>query len=419
MRVVVIGSGIIGVSTAYFLAKSGAEVIVIDSATKIAEGGASFANAGMVSPSMADPWNAPGILKDMVKFLGKGDGPMKLHLKALPQVTTWGLKFINNSRVSRFKANLERVVDLSSYSAGVLRTLREELSLEYNQTTKGALKFFRNSDALAAAQSHIDVLARYGLDVELLDASDTVKKEPALSDIEDEIAGALFCHQDESGDSYAYTMALSELSRDLGVIYRMGETVTGFDVSGRRVHKVITDTEEYRVDRVVVAAGCWSSDILKDLKVSLPVRPVKGYSLTIPVMGWDQMPEIPLVDNCQHIAISPMGDRIRLGGIAEIAGYDSTLSESTIDKLYSSLNRVYPSFENHINRVESKSWTGLRPVSAYGVPHIGKTEFENLYLNTGHGPMGWTMGPGSGKLLADIVFEQKTGIEAGQFKPRS
>jgi D-amino-acid dehydrogenase len=414
MRVVVIGSGVLGVTSAYFLAQNGAEVTVLDRAEAPAQG-TSFANAGMLTPSMADPWNTPGVFKQLLHYLGKEDAPLLLRARALPSIFGWGIAFLANSRVGRFHAHMAANLRLANYSLETLRALRRDLALSYDEKTAGTLRVFREHSALDASAARWETLAGFGLKVNILSADATVALEPALAEVREKLVGGIHCPQDESGDARQFTQALAEKARAAGVGFRFGTAVTGFTHDGRKISAVVTDQGPLTADAVVMSAGSWSAPLLQTLGLRLPVRPVKGYSITLDTGTWGLRPQQPVIDDSLHAAITPLGRRLRVAGTAEFAGYDTALSPARIENLFSLLLNIYPGFAPHLNRSQAQPWAGLRPVSADGVPFIGRLRYENLFLNTGHGHLGWTLAAGSARLLADLMTNKAPEIDAAAY----
>jgi len=411
MKVVVVGSGLLGVASAYFLAREGCEVSVLDRESEPARG-TSHANAGMLTPSMADPWNSPGVFWHLLKWIGKEDAPFLLRPSAIPSMTRWGLSFIANSRPDRFHANMEKNLRLASYSMLVIRELRGTLGLRYDERSNGTLTIFREQAGFDLARERFEYLATLGLGVKYLSPKESVAVEPALADIADKLVGGILCPEDESGDARMFTQALAAKAREAGVKFQFGADVTGFEADGKRIASVTTAQGKHTADAIVVAAGSWSPLLLKQLGITLPVRPVKGYSITVPTGAWATRPGLPIVDAALHAAITPFENRLRVAGTAEFAGYDTSLSAGRINNLFGLLLSVYPSFAPHLDRSNAQPWAGLRPVAADGVPRVGKLKFDNLYVNAGHGHLGWTFAAGSGRLLADLVMKKSTAIDA-------
>ena len=410
MRIVVIGSGLLGVTSAYFLAKDGAQVTVVDRADGIAKG-TSFANAGMLTPSMADPWNSPGVFWHLVHDLGRENAPMLLRPRALPSIVGWGLRFLAHSRPEKFRASMRANLRLADYSLQVLRELRVSLGLRYDETTAGTLKIFRNARKFDETAERLGFLQALGLRVQRLTPAQVLALEPALGEVGGSLVGGLHCLGDESGDARLFTEALAQKAREAGVEFRFDSAVEGFDLDGNCITAVVTSRAKLDADRVVVAAGSWSPRVLASLGIQLPVRPVKGYSITLQTGAWSAGPRLPVVDDSLHAAITPLGRRLRVAGTAEFAGYDLSLPPARVENLYGLLLGVFPSFAPHLDRGDAAPWAGLRPMTPSGVPLIGRLKFRNLYVNTGHGHLGWTMAAGSARLLADQVFGRPPAID--------
>lgn len=409
MRVIVIGSGLQGVATAWFLAHQGCAVTILERESAAARG-TSFANAGMLTPSMADPWNAPGVLGHLLGWLGQEDAPFLLRPAVLPSMIGWGLAFLANARPARYRANMDRNLRLADYSLGVLRELRAELDLHYDERSAGTIKVFRERRAFDAAVRRNAVLAELGLEVRTLSPEEVVHTEPALADVRARLVGGLYCPGDESGDARLFTEALAARAAEAGAQFEFGIRVTGFDVDGERVRAVATDAGPRAGDLFVLAAGAWSPLLLDTVGLRLPVRPVKGYSITVPVRGWAG-PRLPVIDDALHAAATPLGDRLRVAGTAEIAGYDTTLTPARVDNLFRLLAGLFPSSAPHLDRAAARPWAGLRPVCADGVPLLGRYGYDNLFLNTGHGHLGWTLACGSARLVTDLMLGRRPELD--------
>lgn len=416
MRVTVVGSGVVGVTSAYFLARAGHEVTVLDRAADLALG-TSHANAGMLTPSMADPWNSPGVFRHLLAWLGREDAPFLLRPRALPSMALWGLAFVAQSFPSRFHRNMERNLRLASYSMTVLRELRASLALSYDGSARGTIKVFGDHRAFDEARVRNELLAGFGLDVRAVTPDEAVALEPALAPVRGRLVGGIYCPEDEAGDAAAFTRALGRHARDAGVRFEFGVDVIGCDAGGRRLTAVRTAQGARPCDAVVIAAGTWSPALLDGLGVNLPVRPVKGYSITVPIGDWPSPPRMPVIDGALHAAATPLGRRLRVAGTAELAGYDVSLSPGRIDNLFRMLLELFPSYAPHLDRANAQPWAGLRPVAADGVPRIGRAKFENLYVNSGHGHLGWTLACGSARLLADLVSGRAPEVDAAAYAP--
>lgn len=411
MRVVVIGSGLQGVATAWFLASRGCEVTVLERGEVVA-GATSYANAGMLTPSMADPWNAPGVLGHLLGSLGREDASFLLRLRALPSILGWGLAFLRNASPARFRANMEKNLRLASYSLEVLGELRSSLGLHYDERRNGTIKVFRDARAFDAAVQRNAILSSLGLAVRAVDAAEAARIEPALAPVREKLVGGIYCPTDESGDARAFTQALARKATEAGTTFVFDAQVRHLERNGDRIAAVASRQGVYEADAYVVAAGCWSAGLLGGLGHDLPVRPVKGYSITVPFGHWAAPPQMPVIDDALHAAATPLGDRLRVAGTAEIAGYDTAPTPSRIDNLFGLLLNLFPGYTPHLDRARAAPWAGLRPVCADGVPLIGRYRCRNLFLNTGHGHLGWTLAAGSARVLADLMLGAVPEIDA-------
>jgi D-amino-acid dehydrogenase len=413
MKIVVIGSGLIGLTTAYYLKKRDHDVTVIDRQ----EGPGletSFANGALLTPGMPEPWNTPGCWRLLLSSLGRSDAPLQLRWRALPALLPWGIAFLRNSRRAAFERSTLRNLRLALYSLEVMESLRSETGIEYARTARGALKIFRDPDVLDRAAAASRDLAAEGLALRRISGEETVELEPALAPIRDQLAGAMHYMKDETGDAYTFCIRLAERTRAQGVELRFGTEVTALEARGGRVTAVKTDREHIVGDRYVVAAGSYSTPLLKPLGIRLPVRPAKGYSVTFN-RCWEPPLRIPLVDDDFHAAVVPFAEGIRAAGTAEFAGFDLTMRPERIRNLLTLLTQVFP--QAKFDPAEAKTWCGLRPMSADGVPIIGPTPISNLFVSTGHGHLGWTMAAGSGQLLADLISGEAPVLDPEPYVP--
>lgn len=415
MRVVIVGAGLAGVTSAYFLARAGADVTVLDQEGDVA-GGASYANGGMLTPSMADPWNTPGIHWQILKSLMGRPSPILLRPRAVPSALRWGLAFLRHSTARRYEASLQRNLSLATYSLRVLRQLRDETGIAYDARTNGTIKLFRSAPAFERCQLTISHLRRLGVELQPLSKDAVLRLEPGLADIAPVIAGGIYCPGDESGDARLFCQGLARRASELGVKFAMGHRVTGFRREGAGIRVVETVHGGFAADAVVVAAGSWSGSLLARLGVRLPVQPVKGYSITLDRGDWPGSLTRPIVDDALHAAVTPLGNALRVAGTAEIAGFDRRLRPDRIENLLSLLQAILPSFRPYIRRASARPWAGLRPVTPDGVPMIGPTGIPNLYVNTGHGHLGWTLAAGSAELLADLVLGRAPRLEPAPYR---
>ena len=405
MKVIVLGGGVIGVSTAYYLARSGARVTVLDRQAGPARE-TSFANAGQVSPGYSTPWAAPGIPLKALKWMFQKHAPLAVRLDGSLFQLQWMAQMLRNCSPERYAVNKERMMRVAEYSRGCLQQLRTETGIAYEQRTGGTLQLFRTQAQLDAVQRDIAVLEECGVPYELLAADQLASVEPALAQARDRLAGGLRLPRDETGDCHLFTQALCARARDLGVEFRFGHDIDGLVREGDRIAGVRVRGEVFEADRYVLALGSYSRDFLRPLELDLPVYPVKGYSLTVPLVDPALAPRSTVLDETYKIAVTRFDDRIRVGGMAELGGFDLRLDPRRRATLEMVVNDLFPGGD--VGR--ATFWTGLRPMTPDGTPIIGATRYDNLFLNTGHGTLGWTMACGSGRLVADLVTGQRPEI---------
>ena len=403
MKVIVLGGGVIGVSTAYFLARAGHQVTLVER-----QAGAgletSFANAGEISPGLSAPWAAPGMPLKAIKWLFMKYRPLVLRPRLDPAMLAWSLTLLRNCTAARYGRNKGRMLRLARYSRDCLEALRAETAIAYDQRMQGTLQLFRTQKQLDGAAADIAVLDGFGVRHDLLDAGGCVAAEPALARVREKLAWGLRLPDDETGDCFLFTQALAALAGGLGVEFRHGAVIRGLRHSGERVDGVLVEQEgESRIltaDAYVVALGSYSPLLLRPLGIRLPVYPVKGYSLTLPILDTAAAPQSTVMDETYKVGITRLGNRMRVAGTAELAGYDLKLRQprrGTLEHVARDL------FGGAGDLAQAQFWTGLRPMTPDGPPVIGKTRFANLYLNTGHGTLGWTMSVGSGRALCDVI----------------
>lgn len=397
-RTIVIGAGLAGLASAYYLRLVGHDVCVLDRNVDVGLG-ASFANGGMLTPSMSDPWNAPGVHRLLLQSLGRKDSPMCVDIAALPRYLGWGLKFLANSSVSKHRRAMEANFALAALSVVEIRRLRHEHRLDYSVGLKGTMKVFRDATSFASSKARSRELRDHGLQFEVLDAAGTIDIEPQLADIRDSLVGAIYYPADETGDAQAFCRELKRFLAQRGVSFRFGGEVRGIRVEQRRVRAVVTDSDEIDARRVVVAAGAWSPRVLS----ALNIRPVKGYSLSIEGVPSEQMLSVAIVDDALHAAATPLGSTLRLAGTAEFSGWNSTLDARRIEMLWNLLEALNPGLVAVVNRANAKPWCGFRPMAADGRPYICATHVAGLFVNAGHGHLGWTQAMGSGLLLSQLI----------------
>lgn len=406
MKVTILGAGVIGVTSAYYLAKAGHEVTVIDRQAGPALE-TSFANAGEVSFGYCSPWAAPGIPQKAMKWIFMEHAPLILRPKLDAAMLSWMLKMLMNCTSERYALNKSRMLRLADYSRLALAEVRSDTGIAYDERMQGTLQLFRTQAQLEASAKDVKALAADGIPYEVLDPDGCIRAEPALAHVRHKIVGGLLTPKDETGDCFKFTNALAAKAESMGVRFQWGTGILGLEVEGGAVKAVVTDRGRILSDSIVVALGSYSPMLVKPHGISLPVYPVKGYSLTIPITDASRAPESTVMDETYKIAITRLGDRIRVGGMAEISGYTNDLGLARRRTLEHSVTDLFPGGD--ISRADF--WSGLRPMTPDGTPVIGATKIRNLYLNTGHGTLGWTMSCGSAKVLADIVSGRKADIE--------
>lgn len=383
----------------------------------------SFANGAVLHPGLADPWNSPGVFRDLLRNLGREDSAMLLRVGQLPNLLTWGLGFIRHSRPALFRRNALHAMRLSSYSLQCLRELREQLALAYQARQQGVLVLYRDLPAIETAAAWARGFAPEGKVHRRLAVDELLSLEPALQTIASQLSGALYYPDEESGDSYEFCVGLERHLRTQGVVFRYDCEITAW-----RQHTGKTDSliraavdsggQEHVADRFLIAAGSYSTLLASRAGLRIPVRPAKGYSITVPRGASGMAPNIPVVDNDLHVAVVPLGpDKVRVAGTAEFAGYDTSMNQARIRNLVGLLERLYPRFAAAIEPPDIVPWTGLRPMCNEGVPVVGAFRRSNLYFNTGHGQLGWTMAAGSGRLAADLLLDKAPGLDPNPYSP--
>lgn len=410
MRVVVLGSGVIGVASAYYLAEAGHEVVVLDRQ----DGPAletSFANAGEVSPGYSSPWAAPGIPLKALKWLFMRHRPLFIWPRPDPDLIRWGLMMLRNCTAARYEINKSRMVPIAEYSRDLLRELRARLGISYDERSKGLLQLFRSQKMLDGTGKDVAILKKFGVPFELLDVEGCIRAEPALGLVREKLAGGLRLPGDETGDCFKLTNALGAVCRQQGVEFRYGTSIEGILTENGKVTGIRTSGGTVTGDVYVMALGSHSPRLLRPIGIELPVYPVKGYSLTIPIDDPRGAPESTVMDETHKVAITRLGDRIRVGGMAELDGYSTKLRPSRRATLEHVVTDLYPKGGD---ARKASFWCGHRPMTPDGPPVIGKARYGNLWLNTGHGTLGWTMACGSGRVLADMVSGRPTEIPVGE-----
>ncbi|NNG25399.1 D-amino acid dehydrogenase [Telluria aromaticivorans] len=406
MRVLVLGSGVVGVTTAYYLAKAGHDVTVIDRQPGPAME-TSFANAGQISPGYASPWAAPGIPLKAAKWLFQRHAPLAIRPDGSLFQLQWMWQMVRNCTADRYAVNKERMVRLAEFSRDCIRELRRETGIEYEGRDKGTVQLFRTQQQFDSAAKDIEILKQAGVEYELLAGRELGKAEPALGN-HGTLVGGLRLPNDETGDCQLFTTRLTAMARDLGVRFEFDTGVKQLLTSGDQINGVRTDKGVMTADRYVLALGSYSRLLLKEF-FNVPVYPLKGYSITVPITDASRAPESTILDETYKIAVTRFEDRIRVGGMAEIAGYSNYLNPARRETLEMVVNDLFPGAGD---TSQAAFWTGLRAMTPDSTPVVGATPLRNLFLNTGHGTLGWTMACGSASVIADLVSGKKPAIRA-------
>jgi D-amino-acid dehydrogenase len=408
MRVVVLGSGVIGVTTAYYLAKAGHSVIVLDRQPAAAME-TSFANAGEISPGYASPWAAPGIPAKALKWLFMKHAPLILRPQVDAAMLTWLGALLRNCTHERYAINKARMVRLAEYSRDLLIELRRSTGIAYDERMRGTLQLFRTQRQLDGTGKDVEVLRAGGVPFEILDRAGCIAVEPGLAGSGNLIVGGLRLPGDETGDCFKFSTELASLAASLGVEFKFNTVIDKLRTGDRGMEAVETRQGDILADAFIVALGSYSARFVQPLGIKLPIYPVKGYSITVPILDHSRAPESTLMDETYKVALTRLGDRIRVGGMAEISGFNNRLDTQRRCTLEHSLESLFPGAGN----LELGSfWSGLRPMTPDGTPIVGPTAIPGLFINSGHGTLGWTMACGSAQVLADWVSGRSPEIES-------
>ncbi|MGB0206170.1 MAG: D-amino acid dehydrogenase [Neptuniibacter sp.] len=408
MQVLVLGAGVVGVTSAWYLAKAGHEVTVIDRQVDVALE-TSYGNAGQISPGYSAPWAGPGIPLKAIKWLMQDLAPFMINGKEVdPQTLSWMTKMVSNCTEGAYHKNKARMMRLAEYSRDCFIDLRQELDIHYDERQKGTLQVFRTDKQVAASKKDISVLEECGVNFQVLDQEGCIEYEPALANVKEKIVGGLRLPGDETGDCFKFTNALADECKKMGVQFLMKTDILSINKEGEKITSVSTSRGKLTSDAYLVALGSYSTPMMSEIGLKIPVYPIKGYSLTLPIVDENKAPTSTVMDETYKVAVTRFDDRIRVGGTAEIASYNKDLNEKRRANVEFVVGDLFPG-GGDIEKAEF--WTGLRPMTPDGTPILGETKYSNLFLNTGHGTLGWTMSLGSGKYVSDVISGQKTDID--------
>ncbi len=407
MKVLVLGSGVVGVSTAWYLAKAGHEVTVVDRLDTPATE-TSYANAGMLSFDYSTPWGAPGVPLKAIKWMMQDISPLYFSLKDFDLNTIgWMMMMLGQCTHKAFDVNKERMLRVARYSAQCFHELNEEVALDYDVRMKGTLEVFRSQKEMDGAQGDVEILKKCDVPHEMIDVAGCIKHEPALGNVKEKIVGGLYLPGDGTGDCYKFTNALAEQCKKLGVNFMMETEINSIETAAGSITGVQTSAGKLTADKYVVALGTYSPFILGKIGIKTPIYPLKGYSLTMPITDESKAPVSTVMDQKYKVAVTRFDDRIRVGGITEIANHNKDLVQKRRASIEYTVKDLFPGGGD----VEAAEfWTGMRPMTPDSVPILGNTKYDNLILNTGHGTLGWTMSLGSAKFVADVVTGKQPDI---------
>ncbi len=410
------GSGIVGTASAWFLQQAGHDVTVVERQSGVAQE-TSFANGCQISVSHSEPWSNPSAPMKALKWLGREDAPLLYRFRMEWLQWEWGVRFLLECSSARTAYNIRQCMAMADYSLKTLQAVRAETGIEYDCLTRGIMHFFTDQQDFEDSMAGAKLMTSLGCPRLTISADEVVRIEPSLASVRDKIVGGDFTPSDESGDARAFTIGLAEKAAEAGVEFRFNTTATRLQTEGAGASARITGVEviepdgSYRMlhaDAFVVAMGSYATPFLKPIGVKLMIYPTKGYSATFPVINSEAAPFVSLIDVGQKLVFSRLGDRLRVGGTAELNGYSRVLNEVRCDML---LRRTRELFPDACDWEQPNYWSGLRPMTPSNIPYIGQTRYANLFLNTGHGTLGWTMGCGSGRAIADIVSGRKPEVD--------
>ena len=407
MKIVVLGAGVIGVTTAYYLARQGHSVTVLDEQGDTAMG-TTYANGGQISVSHPEPWAAPGVPRMLLRSLGQADAPLQVRLSRDPAMWAWGLRFLRNCTTRRRHRNSAAIARLALYSQGQLRKLCAETDIDFAHHVSGTLHLFTNPGELEQASRLAQARRQFGIAQQRLDRDACLAIEPALADGAAGLCGGIYAPADESGDAFLFTRTLARVCAEHDVTFLCGTRVEGFEPKNQRIRAVVTSHGRVSADCIILALGIGSSALLRPLGMRVPIYPVKGYSATLPVNDRHSAPDVNIIYEARRIVISRLGARIRIAGGADLAGYDRELD---IKRARAVLSPAFTLFPQLGDQEQAVYWTGLRPMTPDGPPILGSTPYRNLFLNTGHGSLGWTLACGSARAVADRVSGSRPEID--------
>ena len=409
MKVLILGGGVAGVSTAWYLAKSGHEVTVVERSNSVADE-TSFANAGMLSYGYTNPWAAPGVPLQAMKWMMQDLAPILVSSSSFNvRTANWMMQMLGQCTEEAYNLNKRRMLSISEYSRTCLDDLTKELPLDFDHRTKGTIELFRDQEKMSSIEPDLASLRDCGVEHEVISHAECIQHEPALANVSEKFIGGLRFPQDGTGDCNKFTIDLAEHCRAAGVQFMLDTEIHSFEASSGKITAVYTSAGVLIADAYVVCLGSYSPLLVNPLGFKLPIYPIKGYSLTLPLLDESKAPQSTVMDEAFKVAVTRFDDRIRVGGTAEIAHFDLSLKEKRRKPAEFVVNDLFPGAGDLNN---ATFWCGLRPMTPDSAPIIGKTPISNLYMNTGHGTLGWTMSQGSARLVADLINNKTPDIES-------
>lgn len=417
MKIIVLGSGIIGTTTAYYLAKANHEVHVIDRRNEAAME-TSFANGSVLHTSEAEPWSRPGMPLSVLRWIGQEDAPMLLRLKALPSIWRWGLDFIRNCSIERYRTAVTVNLRLANHTLASIRDIRQDTGILYDLSQKGTLKIYTRQEALDRNAKESALQKSFGLVYEVVNATRCLEIEPALRSIRKTLVGGIYAPLDEHGDCHTFAVELRKYCESkLGVTFHFNTDISAIIRSAKRVERVKTNRGDFTADAYVAALASYSPQHLRPIGVHVSIYPAKGITVTVPDSAWPDGPNVPIIDDTRLFGIVHLGHSYRCSGSVEFAGWDTTNNLKRAQALVDKVIGVFPEFSRCYEATSAEVWSGLRPMPSSGTPYIGATNLKNLYLNCGHGHLGWTLACGSSQLVADIISGRSPAIDMTGLSP--
>ncbi|WP_428772249.1 D-amino acid dehydrogenase [Vibrio sp.] len=408
MHIIILGSGVVGLTSAWYLTQAGHRVTVVDRQPRSAEE-TSFANAGQISYGYSSPWAAPGIPTKAIRWLFEQHAPLKVSPKLSPSMIRWASQMLVNCQTGHYQRNKSRMLKVALHSRSCLAELRQQLAIDYQGRQMGTLQVFRNHKQLKAIEKDMALLEQSGTRYQLMDAAECIAQEPGLAPVQHKLVGGLYLPDDETGDCYQFCQQLTEYAQAAGVEFLFETEVVKVETQGDSITGLRTQNDLLQADAYVVAAGSFSPRLLRPLGIDLPVYPVKGYSLTLPVIADHLAPQSTIMDETYKVAITRFDDRIRVAGTAELNGFNTELPQKRLATLQHVIGDLFP---QGTDLSQADYWSGLRPMTPDGTPIIGQTPYNNLFTNTGHGTLGWTMACGSAQILADVISHGESEVLA-------